>query len=152
MRRPKPISSRSSPWSFDARVSKSSVPTIIQDRRRREFCCSLLPLLGQAIVERRVVGLDRSLQRVVLMTNRRHGEPVEMQIGRHRRHRAALARVGLFLRRADRRTCPCARVRCAKARDGSSPHVAIAITEIFYSEREYVVRHQCGEPTRALLR
>jgi hypothetical protein len=34
----------------------------------------------------------------------------------------------------------------------SSPHVAIAITEIFDSEREYVVRHQCGEPTRALLR
>src|SRR5579863_9404162 len=46
MRPPKPISSRFSPWSFEAQVSSLALPTTIQDRRRREFCCSLLPPRG----------------------------------------------------------------------------------------------------------
>src|ERR1700733_5029401 len=62
MRRPKQISSRSSPWSFEAQVS--GVPTTIQDRRRREFCCSLLPPLGfgdrQTQKSRRPVGAGGS--------------------------------------------------------------------------------------------
>src|ERR1700733_7185529 len=55
---------------------------------------------AQAIFKRRVIRLDRGLQHIVLMTDRRHGEPVEMQVGRHRRHRAALARIGALLRSA----------------------------------------------------
>lgn len=42
-----------------------------------------------------------------------------------------------------RRTCPCVAVRRRGANHGPSPHVAIAVTEIFYSTREYVVRHKC---------
>src|SRR5271155_3824373 len=73
MRRPKQISSRSSPWSFDAQGLKPCVPTIIQDRRRREFCCSLLPpprFGGEqtqknppALFGRRIVVLIRGSQR-----------------------------------------------------------------------------------------
>ncbi len=62
----------------------------------------------QAIVEWRVVGLDRGLQHVVLVTDRRHAQPVEVQIGRDRRHRAARAGVDLLSRRADRRAGECA--------------------------------------------
>ena len=47
--------------------------------------------------------LDRCFQHVVLVADRRRGQAVEMQVGRHRRHRAAAAGVGGFFRGADRR-------------------------------------------------
>ncbi len=55
-----------------------------------------------AVFERRVVRLDRSLDDVVLMTDRRHRHAVKVQIGRNRRHGAASASIGLLFPHTDR--------------------------------------------------
>ena len=46
---------------------------------------------AKAILERRIARADGRLQDVVLMANRRNGQPMEMKIGRRRRHGAARA-------------------------------------------------------------
>src|SRR5271155_5176097 len=57
---------------------------------------------AESILEWWITRLNRGLQNIILMTNRRNGQSVEMKIGGSLRHQAAGACVRIFLRHSMR--------------------------------------------------